>query len=220
MQSTLAPTVRRLAPWAVLALLALPAAPGPSGWAAERSLPVAACFALPAAGYQPRDGCLEYLQRNPAYSNRRHVADDYCTPAGTVVTAAAAGRVMYARAYATCPDWGYLIVLEHRLADGSSASTIYGHARPGVREGEIVQKGQPIGTVASFPCWRDHLHFGAARRDYGAPVGIYADWVHGYLLESEPEAPYTEPVAFVAAHADCQSGRERRERPGLRPGHP
>jgi len=205
-----------LASWAILGLLALLAAPGISGWAAERSLPVAACFVLPVADYKPHDGCLEYLQRNPAYDNRRHVADDYCTPAGTVVTAAAAGRVMYARAFATCPDWGYLIVIEHRLPDGSSATTIYGHTRPSVREGEIVEKGQPIGKVASFPCWPDHLHFGVGRRDYGAPVGIYSDWVHGYLLESEPEAPYTEPVAFVAAHADCQTRRERPERPGVR----
>jgi murein DD-endopeptidase MepM/ murein hydrolase activator NlpD len=203
--------LRRFASKAALGLLALRAAPGPA--AEPPPPPVATCFALPVDGYRPQ-GILGYLQRNPGYGNLRHVADDYFTPAGTEVVAAAAGRVMYARAYRSCPDWGYLIVIEHRLPDGESVSTIYGHARPSVAEGAIVQKGQPIGAVARFPCWNDHVHFGVARSGYGAPVGRYADWVHGYLLDSEPVAPYTDPIAFVAAHADCQGDRNRRERPG------
>ena len=206
MSSALVPVLRRAASKAALGLLALVAGPEASGRGApSQALPTATCFALPVAGYRPHSG-LGYLQRNPGYGNRRHVADDYLTPAGTVVTAAAAGRVMYARAYGSCPDWGYLIVVEHRLPSGERVSTIYGHSRPTVAEGTIVEKGQAIGKVASFPCWRDHLHFGVARSAYGAPVGSYADWVHGYLLDYEPVEPYTDPIAFVAAHADGRGG--------------
>lgn len=176
----------------------------PEPAAGSPDLPAAACFELPVEGYAPRDGCLEFLERNPAYQNRRHVADDYCTPRGTRVNAAAAGRVMFADENGDCPNWGHLIAIEHELAGGRKVVTLYGHTIPGVRPGDLVEKGQQIGTIGRYPCWRDHLHFSVYESAYNAPPGVYADWMLGYLrTENAPVEPWTEPVTFIQAHDDC-----------------
>lgn len=192
------------------AILAHGCAPDASGeWrlpepAAAIDLPAVACFELPVQGYVPRDGCLEFLDRNPAYQNRRHVADDYCVAQGTRVNAAAAGRVMFAGANGDCPNWGHLIAIEHVLANGKKVVTLYGHTLPGVRAGDLVVKGQQIGTIGRYPCWVDHLHFAVYESAYNAPPGVYADWMLGYLrTEDAPVEPWTEPVTFIQAHDDC-----------------
>lgn len=176
--------------------------PDPTVSSAEAS--PAACFALPVEGYVPRDGCLEFLDRNPAYQNRRHVADDYCVVQGTRVNAAAAGRVMFADENGDCPNWGHLIAIEHQLPDGKKVVTLYGHTLPSVRPGDFVEKGQQIGVIGHYPCWPDHIHFAVYESAYDAPVDVYADWMLGYLRsEDAPVEPWTEPVTFVQRHAAC-----------------
>jgi hypothetical protein len=176
--------------------------PSPRVSSSEAS--TAACFALPVEGYVPRDGCLEFLHRNPAYQNRRHVADDYCVAQGTRVNAAAAGRVMFADENGDCPDWGHLIAIEHEMADGKKVVTLYGHTLPSVRPGDLVEKGQQIGVIGRYPCWRDHLHFAVYENAYNAPADVYADWMLGYLRsEDAPVEPWTEPVTFIQSHDDC-----------------
>ena len=176
----------------------------PSPVVASPEFSAAACFELPVEGYVPRDGCLEFLDRNPAYQNRRHVADDYCVVQGTRVNAAAAGRVMFADENGDCPNWGHLIAIEHEMADGKKVVTLYGHTLPSVRPGDLVEKGQQIGVIGRYPCWRDHLHFAVYESAYNAPVDVYADWMLGYLRsEDAPVEPWTEPVSFIQSHDDC-----------------
>jgi len=171
---------------------------------AVSGLPLATCFVRPVANYKSGDGCLEFLQRNPMYSNKRHAADDFCAPATTTrVSAVAAGKVMYARAHQTCPNWGQLIAIEHLLPNGSSVVSIYGHVIPSIREGDLVSRGQQIGTVGKFSCWSDHVHFGIAQRDYGAAVGTYASWLKGYLDDSDSISPYISPEPFILGRLDC-----------------
>ncbi len=61
--------------------------------------------------------------------------------------------------------WGNLIVIEHKLPDGSYMTSIYGHLanRRLVAAGDVVQAGQVIGTVAKSKLenggYDPHLHF-------------------------------------------------------------
>src|SRR5438093_646027 len=48
-------------------------------------------------------------------------------------------------------EWGNVVVIEHQLADGKYATTIYGHLANDrfVKAGDFVQAGQQIGTVGT-----------------------------------------------------------------------
>lgn len=173
------------------------------GLPAVSGLPSASCFTRPVANYKSLDGCLEFLARNPDYGNKRHAADDFCAAEKTRVNAVAAGKVMYARAYLTCPNWGHLIAIEHLLPNGTSVVSIYGHVVPSVREGDLVSRGQQIGTIGKYSCWKDHVHFGIAQRDYGTAVGTYASWLKGYFADGEATAPYITPEPFILSRLDC-----------------
>lgn len=171
---------------------------------AVSGLPTASCFTRPVTNYRSKDGCLEFLERNPNYGNQRHAADDFCAAAETTkVKAVATGKVMYARAYSTCPNWGHLIAIEHLLPNGSSVVSLYGHVVPSINEGDVVSRGQQIGAVGKYSCWSDHIHFAIAQRDYGASVGTYASWIKGYLAEGASISPYTSPEPFIASRLDC-----------------
>jgi len=85
-----------------------------------------------------------------------HTGVDYSADPGTPVVAANAGRVALVAEY-FFP--GRLIVLDH----GLGLFTLYFHLeRVDVRDGERVERGQPIGAVgASGRATGPHLHFGA-----------------------------------------------------------
>ncbi len=62
-------------------------------------------------------------------------------------------------------EWGNVVVIEHQLADGKYATTIYGHLANErlVKAGDIVQAGQQIGTVGTTRVnggYKPHLHLG------------------------------------------------------------
>ncbi|HEY4312949.1 MAG TPA: M23 family metallopeptidase [Pirellulales bacterium] len=71
-----------------------------------------------------------------------------------------------ARSARGASDWGNLIVIEHRLADGSIMTSVYGHLSQKrlVQEGAAVRGGQAIGTVGRAGIenggYKPHLHFG------------------------------------------------------------
>jgi murein DD-endopeptidase MepM/ murein hydrolase activator NlpD len=71
--------------------------------------------------------------------------------------------------------WGNVIVLEHRLPDGSYATTIYGHLANVrlVKVGDVVRAGQQIGTIGTTRInggYKPHLHLGV-RQGRMAEVG-------------------------------------------------
>lgn len=79
---------------------------------------------------------------------------------GDPVYATAHGKVVAARFYS--PSWGNTVLLEHRLAGGRTVWSQYAHLRNMfVREGEIVRRGQSIGTIGKGEGnqWPAHLHF-------------------------------------------------------------
>jgi murein DD-endopeptidase MepM/ murein hydrolase activator NlpD len=78
-------------------------------------------------------------------------------------------------------EWGNIIVIEHRLADGSFVTSIYGHlsARRLVEAGDIVEAGQMIGAEGRPGTenggYKAHLHFALRQGRMAAPgarIGI------------------------------------------------
>lgn len=172
--------------------------------------PVATSFQLPLANYPADDACLKWGGYNSDYSGR-HLADDACASAGTDVLAVANGVVKFAGQYKTCTDhgnWGYLIIIEHSLSDGSVVNSIYGHIAPidGIVAGVEVAKGQHIGDIVSMNCWDDHIHFGMYNGPYSeitcsydSATGTGSCNAHGYI--SDWPGKYVDPTDFISSHS-------------------
>ncbi len=115
------------------------------------------------------------------------------------VYAAADGVV---RASAAYPVWGNLIAIEHKLADGTSIWTRYGHLNDmSVQTNQPVKRGQMIGHVGNaFNRYAYHLHFDVARVDLGKNP---ADWSGDDLVRVMRD--YLDPLAFLNAHRPAQA---------------
>ncbi|MGH7728924.1 MAG: M23 family metallopeptidase, partial [Vulcanimicrobiaceae bacterium] len=83
-----------------------------------------------------------------------HTGIDIGAPMGATVTAAAAGRIIYAGWYG---GYGNAIIIDH----GGETSTLYGHlSQIFVSVGQEVERGQAIGAVGSTGMSTGpHLHF-------------------------------------------------------------
>lgn len=114
------------------------------------------------------------------------------TDCGRPVYAAASGAIVFAGEGDA--GWGKVVIVRHRLADGTLAETLYGHLQELDRAGGDVTRREKVGTVGNaggtYLC---HLHFelrlegcpawGATGRGYG---GDRAGW--------------TDPSDFIDAH--------------------
>jgi len=95
------------------------------------------------------------MRTNPVEGGfRMHTGIDIGAPMGATITAAAAGRVIFAGVYG---GYGNAIIIDH----GGSTSTLYGHcSQLFVSQGQDVQRGQAIGAVGSTGhSTGPHLHF-------------------------------------------------------------
>jgi len=83
-----------------------------------------------------------------------HPGIDIGAPMGATVTAAAGGRIIWAKPYG---GYGNAIIIDH----GGETSSVYGHlSQIFVAEGQDVQRGQAIGAVGcTGRCTGPHLHF-------------------------------------------------------------
>jgi hypothetical protein len=78
---------------------------------------------------------------------------------GDPVYAVAHGRVVASQAFAT---WGNVVLIEHRLPSGQTVWSQYAHLQQRlVRKGDIVRRGERIGTIGKGEANHDsaHLHF-------------------------------------------------------------
>jgi hypothetical protein len=175
---------------------------------------VATGFQFPTTNYQQAI-TLAFGSPNPDYQNDLHTGEDVLASAHNMpVSAAATGKVMFARPWKSCPNWGYVMVIEHTLADSTKVSSIYGHLDSStvlVHEGDLVSEGTPVGKTGMFinpatgtPCWREHVHVGVHEGAFGAPVGEYPPWLDGYLAPSEFPDSYLKPSDFILAHLAAQ----------------
>jgi murein DD-endopeptidase MepM/ murein hydrolase activator NlpD len=95
------------------------------------------------------------LRRDPRYNREEfHYGIDIRAKRGEKALAAAPGRVTFAGRQS---GFGKLVILDH----GERCSTVYGHLSTfGVRVGQTVARGEPIGTVGSTGnATGTHLHF-------------------------------------------------------------
>jgi len=153
-------------------------APSPEKAVAQRDAP-AAELTIPVRGVRASQLADTYSQAR-AGGARVHDAIDIMAPRGTPVVAAAAGTVeklFFSRggggitAYVRSPDGRWIYYYAHLDAYA-----------PGLREGQALRRGDPIGTVGSTgnasPAG-PHLHFAIARMGpndrfwQGRPVNPY-----------------------------------------------
>jgi hypothetical protein len=97
-----------------------------------------------------------------------HLGYDVAMPAGTRVVAGWPGQVTRVVRWSG-PEFGVTVV------SPSGYETTYGHLAPAVRAGDVVNSGDPVGTVAN-----DHVDV-----KMRGPDGAYYDFGHG-----TPEAAY------------------------------
>jgi murein DD-endopeptidase MepM/ murein hydrolase activator NlpD len=127
-------------------------------------------FTRPVAGAEPGTG---YGARRIINGQPRapHTGIDYAVERGTPVVAVNGGRVALVADY-FFP--GRLVIVDH----GLGVYTLYFHLDTvGVTDGEMVERGQPLGTVgATGRATGPHLHFGAhvggARVDPASLLGL------------------------------------------------
>ena len=167
-------------------------------------------FDFPLHQYPLDDGCLEWGMLNPDYKEcgkaGQHLADDACAPAGTHVYAAANGVVKYAHHYKVCPNWEWLVIVEHELRSGERVCLLYGHVQPhpSTVPGKEVSIGEYLGDIVEISCWPNHVHFGIY---YGPYNDISCDsnegWCNaaGYMCQDLFPGNYTDPVQFVLDHS-------------------
>lgn len=122
-----------------------------------------------------------------------HVGDDVAWDVSDrTVVAVADGMV---RLVAHIYSWGFLIVVEHRVPDGRTYCSLYGHLSPSISvvQGQLVRKGERLGATGRSETWENggylaHLHFGIHRGAYlqtpwwvEAPRKPDASWIAGYV---------------------------------------
>ncbi|MBL9130385.1 MAG: M23 family metallopeptidase [Verrucomicrobiaceae bacterium] len=144
------------------------------------TLPLATRFDIPLGS---QHGALTYNAR--PFRISRHLGDDLNgiggenSDLGDPVFAAGAGRVVYTGSPGS--GWGKMILVAHRLPAGDEAGpvvqTMYAHLeRVLVRQGQIVQRGEKIGTVGTAEgAYLAHLHFEVRLGAYINPAEGYAD---------------------------------------------
>jgi hypothetical protein len=121
---------------------------------------------------------------------------------GAPVYATAHGRVETSDYFR--PGWGNVILIEHLLPDGRTVWSQYAHLRDrSVQKGEVVWRGQQIGTIGKgdgdqYPA---HLHFEIRTKRLPA-----SRW--GWKTEDDREKVlrfYAHPTDFINSH---RPGRE------------
>lgn len=121
---------------------------------------------------------------------------------GEAVYAAAGGLIVLARDAG--PGWGKVVIINHRLPDGTPVQTIYGHLQKISRSSGEVTIREEIGTVGNadgkYLC---HLHF-ELRSDscplWGKPGSGYGRDQTGWL----------DPSDFIDKHLKPTLDRESR----------
>jgi murein DD-endopeptidase MepM/ murein hydrolase activator NlpD len=133
-------------------------------------------------------------------SPSNHLGEDSEHPHREPVFAIADGRVKEA---CRATGYGRVVVVEHRLPDGSAVSSIYGHlcGHPGfplAADGSRVKRGEIVGYIGHRSENGDgleHLHLGIRKGRYDGNFCGYARW------PSCTPKHYHPPTEFIRARA-------------------
>jgi 4-aminobutyrate aminotransferase-like enzyme/Ser/Thr protein kinase RdoA (MazF antagonist) len=108
-----------------------------------------------------------------------HLGLDLFAPAGTAVHAPLAGVVVASADRAQPQDYGPVIVLRHRSADGTEFCTLYGHlsraSLAGATPGRQVAQGEAFAAIGAADCnggWTPHLHLQLLIDELGLGTGF------------------------------------------------
>ena len=101
-----------------------------------------------------------------------------------------------------------LLWVEHRLSDGTYFYALYAHIVKSKNNGDHVNAGEQIGTIADYPpsgTGNDHLHFGirpAGPLDSGWGRGsLPANWNSNPDKNGLDRRGFVAPYDFLSSHA-------------------
>ena len=147
-----------------------------------------------------------------SFAGSVHVGDDnsWGNELRTVV-AAAPGVVRQA---GHIFSWGFIVIIEHKMPDGSAVCTLYAHLSPAltVKPGDTVKAGQRIGCIGRNHTvdnggYFAHLHFGVHRGTYSG-----SQWICGYVGTAKWEHgdhEWVNPQEFLKANMDAPASTAR-----------
>lgn len=112
-----------------------------------------------------------------------HLGVDFWMPAGTDIIATMPGKIHSFANNDNPGDYGPTIILEHHIGN-EKIHSLYGHlsriSLPGLMKGQIINRGQKIGTLGTPDenrDWPPHLHFQLIK-DIGDYEGDYPGVCH------------------------------------------
>lgn len=144
---------------------------------------------------QAMDGDGWYIAQG--FGENNHLGEDWNkesggnSDCGLPVYAASKGTIVFAGEAG--PGWGKVVIIRHRLPDGTLIETLYGHLSSIARTAGVVERREEVGKIGdadgAYPC---HLHFELRLQDcpsWGATGPGYSDARTGW----------TDPSAFIDA---------------------
>ena len=162
-------------------------------------------FAVPEMGngwYWPTDYgnniIFGWLQRNPYFGNKYHIAVDIKNDANRGVYSIGSGDIVAAGEYNGYGDNGSAkggcVLVRYQAGDGTWFTALYGHL-DSYRTSGHLNPGEQIGV--SLPDWSPpHLHFGIHPGDSFNS----GNWMTGYVVSTSDTLGYTDPIPFLNAH--------------------
>lgn len=139
------------------------------------------------------------------FGENNHLGEDWNkesggnSDCGLPVYAASSGTIIFAGEAG--PGWGKVVIIRHRLPDGTLVETLYGHLSSIRRTAGEVERREEVGKIGdadgAYPC---HLHFELRLQDCPA-WGLTGP---GY---SQNRSGWTDPSDFIAARRTLSTGR-------------
>ena len=163
--------------------------------------PLAGSFDFPVGPPDARG----YYNAQP-FGKNGHLGEDWNgigggnTDLGDPIHAAADGIVFFARDIGA--GWGLVVRVYHNvgtLREPAYVESLYAHFdRVHVKEGDLVKKGQQLGTMGNVGGrYYAHLHF-EIREKIGMPIGS------GY---GKDRTGFVDPTAFIRSHRGAEAGQ-------------
>jgi parallel beta-helix repeat protein len=150
----------------------------------------------------PFDGLWTVRQRFGGYNydwNGFHLGEDVLRSYEAPVYAPANGVVKHS---AKCTGYGYVVIIEHELLDGTFVCSVLGHLREAGRipVGTRVTKGQIVGYLSSVPEENGgiiHLHFGIRKGMYSEELDFDGKWRYRGYGPIDIVGSWFSPSAFI-----------------------
>lgn len=120
-----------------------------------------------------------YYDAQP-FGENNHLGSDWNAPTGGNTDLGepffATGNGIVTKAENIGGGWGNVIIIKHQLSNGDENESLYGHANEIlVNEGDIVSKGQTIGTIGNNNgMYYAHLHFEIRKKPSNDVGGGYS----------------------------------------------